>query len=432
VVASGIGKSGIVARKIAATLTSTGTPAIFLHPVESLHGDLGIVSPADVALLVSRSGETSELAGLIEHLVRLGVPIIALAGRPGSALARNARAVLDCSVAEEACPLDLAPTSSTTAALAMGDALAVAVFRMKGLRPEQFALLHPGGALGRKLTLRVEDVMVGEGYPVLPETARMRESVVPIAEKRGTVPVVDGSGLLVGVLTAGDLTRLIERDEGWPDRSVAEVMTRSPRTATLGELAPPRPAQVRSGMTVSAKGLRRRIGGCLAVLALGACGERAATPVASEDIQGMTSDMVGFGTDTYLTTNGVRTGAIKADTAYFFEDSTVVHMRGVDMAIHTEQGAVRATVTARRGRYDERSQQMHAVGDVVLILPNENRRVESGELYYNPNDGRIWSDSATTYHQANGQITRGTCFNSDLSFTNIFVCNIRGAADVAP
>ena len=236
VIVSGIGKSGIVARKVAATLTSTGTPATFLHPVEGLHGDLGIVSRSDVALLVSKSGATSELGGLIEYLVRLDVPIIALTGHRGSSLGRHARAVLDCSVAEEACPLDLAPTSSTTAALAMGDALAVTVFRMKGFRPEQFASLHPGGALGRKLTLRVEDVMVSEGYPSLSEHALMRETVVPIAEERGTVPIVDGSGRVVGVVTAGDLTRLMEHDEGWANRPVTDVMTRNPRTAEVGEL----------------------------------------------------------------------------------------------------------------------------------------------------------------------------------------------------
>lgn len=236
VIVSGIGKSGIIARKVAATLTSTGTPATFLHPVEGLHGDLGIVSRLDVALLVSKSGSTSELGGLIEYLVRLDVPIIALTGHGGSSLGRRARTVLDCSVAEEACPLDLAPTSSTTAALAMGDALAVAVFRMKGFRPEQFASLHPGGALGRKLTLRVEDVMVSEGYPSLSEHALMRETVVPIAEKRGTVPVVDGNRRVVGVVTAGDLTRLMEHDDGWAARPVADAMTRNPRTAGMGEL----------------------------------------------------------------------------------------------------------------------------------------------------------------------------------------------------
>ncbi len=236
IIVSGIGKSGIIARKIAATLTSTGTPATFLHPVEGLHGDLGIVGEHDVAILLSKSGETSELSGLVDYLLRLGVPIVAMTGRRGSSLARHAVAVLDCSVAEEACPMDLAPTSSTTATLAMGDALAVVVLGLRGFRPDDFARFHPGGALGRKLTVRVEDVMVAEGYPSLDESARMRATVVPIAEQRGTVPIVDGDGRVVGVVTAGDLTRLMERDEtGWPEVGVAEVMTRGPRTASPTE-----------------------------------------------------------------------------------------------------------------------------------------------------------------------------------------------------
>jgi len=236
VIVSGIGKSGIVARKIAATFTSTGTPSTFLHPVEGLHGDLGIVGRQDVALLLSKSGETSELTGLVEYFLRLGVPIIVMTGRPDSSLGRLAHVVLDCSVEEEACPMDLAPTASTTAALALGDALAVVVFQLKGFRPEDFALLHPGGALGRKLTLRVADVMVREGYPSLPATATMRESVVPIAEMRGTVPVVGEGNRVIGVVTAGDLTRLMEKDPEWSRRPVADVMTSDPRLARADEL----------------------------------------------------------------------------------------------------------------------------------------------------------------------------------------------------
>ncbi|HSR43015.1 MAG TPA: KpsF/GutQ family sugar-phosphate isomerase, partial [Longimicrobiales bacterium] len=236
VIVSGIGKSGIIARKIASTLTSTGTPATFLHPVEGLHGDLGIVGRRDVAVLLSKSGETSELTGLVEYLLRLGVPIVALTGGDGSSLARHAYAVLDCSVAEEACPMDLAPTSSTTATLAMGDALAVVVLQLKGFQPQDFAQLHPGGALGRKLSLRVDDVMVAEGFPSIGPGAPMRQTVVPIAEMRGTVPVVDEVGSVVGVITAGDLTRLMERDDDWPERPVGAVMTTDPRTARLGEL----------------------------------------------------------------------------------------------------------------------------------------------------------------------------------------------------
>jgi arabinose-5-phosphate isomerase len=236
VVVSGLGKSGHVARKIAATLTSTGTPATFLHPVESLHGDMGIVGREDVAILISKSGDTAEMGGLIEYLVRLGVPIVAMTGRSDSPLARHASVTLDCSVEEEACPMDLAPTSSTTATLALGDALAVVVLQLKGFRQEDFAVLHPGGSLGRKLSVRVRDVMVAEEYPWLEEDARMRDCIVPLAEMRGTVPIVDGGKRVVGVVTAGDLTRLMERDPDFLERTVAEVMTRNPKVADPDEL----------------------------------------------------------------------------------------------------------------------------------------------------------------------------------------------------
>lgn len=230
VVVSGVGKSGIVGRKIAATLTSTGTPAMFLHPVEGLHGDLGIVGRDDVAILISKSGETEELAGLVEFLSRSGVSIVAMTGRTGSSLARAATVVLDCSVAEEACPMDLAPTTSTTVTLAMGDALAVALLLRKGFGPDDFARLHPGGALGRKLTLRVADVMVtGAQMPRIGPDEPMRRCVVLLAEKRGTVPVVDDRDRVIGVVTAGDLTRLMERREDVFDVPVREVMTETPK-----------------------------------------------------------------------------------------------------------------------------------------------------------------------------------------------------------
>lgn len=237
VIVSGIGKSGIIGRKIAATLTSTGTPASFLHPVEGLHGDLGIVGRDDVALLISKSGESEEMRGLLEYLSRLGVPIIAMTGRPGSTLGRAARVTLDCSVDEEACPHDLAPTTSTTVTLALGDALAVALLQTKGFSREDFARLHPGGSLGRKLTLRVEDVMLRSEYPWLPETATMRECVVLLAEKRGTVPIVDAEQRILGVVTAGDLTRLMERSEKFLDVPVSEVMNRKAKTIQADELA---------------------------------------------------------------------------------------------------------------------------------------------------------------------------------------------------
>ena len=237
VIVSGIGKSGIIGRKIAATLTSTGTPASFLHPVEGLHGDLGIVGRNDVAILISKSGESDEMRGLLEYLSRLGVPIIAMTGRVSSTLGRAATVALDCSVAEEACPHDLAPTTSTTVTLALGDALAVALLQTKGFTRDDFARLHPGGALGRKLTLRVADVMLTSDYPSLRETASMRECVVLLAEKRGTVPIVDANKHVIGVVTAGDLTRLMERSDTFLNTTVAEVMNRKPKTIESEELA---------------------------------------------------------------------------------------------------------------------------------------------------------------------------------------------------
>ena len=237
VIVSGIGKSGIIGRKIAATLTSTGSPATFLHPVEGLHGDLGIVGRNDVAILISKSGESEEMRGLLEYLTRLGVPMIALTGRLHSTLGRAATVTLDCSVAEEACPHDLAPTTSTTVTVALGDALAVALLQTKGFSRDDFARLHPGGALGRKLTLRVADVMLTAEYPWLREHATMRECVVLLAEKRGTVPIVDEQNRVQGVVTAGDLTRLMERSENFLDVPVAEVMNRAAKTIESDELA---------------------------------------------------------------------------------------------------------------------------------------------------------------------------------------------------
>lgn len=237
VIVSGIGKSGIVGRKVSATLTSTGTPAIFLHPVEGLHGDLGIVGRDDVAILLSKSGESSELTGLVEYLKRLGVGIIAITGRRGSTLGRLANVVLDCSVAEEACPYDLAPTSSSTAALAMGDALAVALLQSRGFTRDDFARLHPGGTLGRRLTLRVQDVMMTDDYPSLGPDAPMRQCVVLLAEKRGTVPIIDAAGTVIGVVTSGDLTRRMERQEDIFDTPVGSVMNATPKVIAADELA---------------------------------------------------------------------------------------------------------------------------------------------------------------------------------------------------
>ncbi len=237
VIVSGLGKSGLIARKIAATFTSTGTPATFLHPVDSLHGDLGVVGREDAAVLLSKSGASDELFGLIEQLKRFGVPIVAITGEPDSVLARQADVVLDAAVTEEACPETLAPTASTTAALALGDALAVALLEHKGFRRDDFAALHPGGSLGRKLLVRVGDVMVTRDLPTLRTDRPMRECVVLLAKRRGTVAIVDDQGALVGVVTAGDLTRLMERTDRFLDTPVADVMSRAPKTTTPDTLA---------------------------------------------------------------------------------------------------------------------------------------------------------------------------------------------------
>jgi len=236
VIVSGVGKSGLIARKLAATLTSTGTAASYLHPIDSLHGDLGIVGRDDVALILSKSGESQDLVGLVASLQRLDVPIIAITGGgDDSTLARVAAVVLDGSVAEEACPHDLAPTSSTTVALALGDALAVTLLEVKGFRREDFAALHPGGSLGRRLLLRVRDVMIKPGRVLGPD-ATMREAVVSLAHDRGLALVTERERL-AGVLTTGDLTRLAERDPQFLGRPVTDVMTRTPRTAAPDDLA---------------------------------------------------------------------------------------------------------------------------------------------------------------------------------------------------
>jgi len=236
IVVSGVGKSGAIARKIAATLTSTGTPATFLHPVDSVHGDLGIVGRGDAAIVLSKSGETDELMPLVAHLKRLGVPVVALIGDPESTLARQADVALDAAVASEACPFDLAPTTSTTVALALGDALAIALLETKGFQADDFARLHPGGSLGRRLLLTVADVMVRTDLPALGPRASMRECVVLLAEKRGTVAVTDETGRVIGVVTSGDLTRLMEHGGDFLTVPVGNVMTRTPKLARPDEL----------------------------------------------------------------------------------------------------------------------------------------------------------------------------------------------------
>jgi arabinose-5-phosphate isomerase len=237
VIVAGVGKSGLVGRKIAATLTSTGTPAVFLHPAESAHGDLGIVGANDVAILISKSGESDEMLVLLEHLQGLGVRTIAITGAAGSALSKLCDVALDAWVREEACPHDLAPTTSTTAALALGDALAVTLLEHKGFRREDFARLHPGGAIGRRLLRRVDELMITDPLPVLPPGSSLRQAVVVLAEQRGIVLVAGDDRRLQGVLTAGDLTRLMEHETDVLSHPVERIMTRTPRSAHTGELA---------------------------------------------------------------------------------------------------------------------------------------------------------------------------------------------------
>ncbi len=235
VIVSGIGKSGLIARKLAATLTSTGTPASYLHPVDSLHGDLGIVGAGDVAIIMSKSGESDELVGLLGALQRMGVPVIAITGSQDSFLRRMATVTLDADVEEEACPHDLAPTTSTTVALALGDALAMALLEVNGFGREDFAVLHPGGTLNRKVLLRVRDVMLPPGGQVA-ESASLRDVVIALARHRGMALVAD-AGRLVGVFTAGDLTRLAERNADLMAADWHSEVTRTPKVTGPDDFA---------------------------------------------------------------------------------------------------------------------------------------------------------------------------------------------------
>jgi arabinose-5-phosphate isomerase len=239
VVVMGMGKSGHVGRKIAATLASTGTPAMFVHPAEASHGDLGMVTPADVVMAISNSGESDELTAILPVLKRLGVQLIALTGRPESALARHAELVLDSSVAEEACPLNLAPTASTTAQMALGDALAVALLDARGFEAEDFARSHPGGSLGRKLLTHVRDVMrQGERVPHVTADAGFMALMTEMSAKGiGCAAIVDGEGRPIGIFTDGDLRRLIERGGDVRRLAAAEVMRADPKRVRADALA---------------------------------------------------------------------------------------------------------------------------------------------------------------------------------------------------
>jgi arabinose-5-phosphate isomerase len=232
-----MGKSGIIARKIVATLNSTGTPSLFLHPSDAVHGDLGMVRKEDVVICLSKSGDTSELQLLLPLFKRIGVPIISIVGNPSSSLAQSSDIVLDVSVREEACPYDLAPTASTTAALAMGDALAMALLDRRHFTAEEFAMYHPGGNLGKRLLLNVEELMVkGDAVPRVRSSVPVRDAILEITSKRlGATCVVDDAGVLVGIITDGDLRRLLQKTTDVTNINAEMVMTRHPKTIT-GEI----------------------------------------------------------------------------------------------------------------------------------------------------------------------------------------------------
>ena len=239
VVVMGMGKSGHIGRKIAATLASTGTPALFVHPAEASHGDLGMVTARDLVLAISNSGESEELNLILPVLKRLGTPLLAMTGRPDSTLARHADVLLDSAVDKEACPLNLAPTASTTAQLALGDALAVALLDARGFKPEDFARSHPGGALGRKLLTHVGAVMrSGDDVPRVGPQASFSELMREMSQKGlGATAVVDPAGRVLGIFTDGDLRRLVEKGQDLRQLCAADVMHRNPSTIALAALA---------------------------------------------------------------------------------------------------------------------------------------------------------------------------------------------------
>ncbi|TQV72868.1 KpsF/GutQ family sugar-phosphate isomerase [Aliikangiella marina] len=239
IVVIGMGKSGHIGNKIAATLASTGSPAFFVHPGEASHGDLGMITADDVVLALSNSGETAEVTSLLPVIKRLNVPLISMTGNPKSTLSKFANVNLDTSVDKEACPMNLAPTASTTVALVMGDALAVALLQARGFTEDDFALSHPGGSLGRKLLLKVEDIMHhGELMPLVSETTSLTNSLLEMTEKRlGMTCVVNAEGKLIGIFTDGDLRRTLAKGLDFSSTPINQVMTHSPKTINAGKLA---------------------------------------------------------------------------------------------------------------------------------------------------------------------------------------------------
>ena len=239
VVVSGMGKSGLIGQKIAATLASTGTPSFFLHPAEGLHGDLGMLARGDVLITISNSGETQEILQLLPFMERMGIPVMAIVGRMSSTLSKNSTVALDVSVAEEACPMGLAPTASTTATLAMGDALAVALLEKRGFKEQDFAQFHPGGTLGRRLLVKVRDVMhVGKELPQVRDTVSASEAILEMsAKKLGMTTVVDQVGALTGIITDGDLRRFLQQGGDFSNTTAGSLASHDPKLIGPDELA---------------------------------------------------------------------------------------------------------------------------------------------------------------------------------------------------
>ncbi len=239
VVVSGMGKSGIIARKMVATMNSTGTPSIFLHPSDAVHGDLGMVRNDDAVICISKSGDTQEIRLLLPMFKRIGVPIISMVGNMNSHLALQSDVALDISVKEEACPLNLAPTTSTTVTLALGDALAVTLLEKKNFTAEDFAMFHPGGNLGKRLLLKIEELaIIGKQIPSISVNASLNEAILEMTTKRlGATCVVDTNGNLAGIITDGDLRRLLQKTTNVADLTAAQVMSKNPKTIRKGTLA---------------------------------------------------------------------------------------------------------------------------------------------------------------------------------------------------
>jgi len=239
VVVSGMGKSGLIGQKIAATMASTGTPAFFVHPADGIHGDLGMLAKHDVLVAISNGGETEEVLKLLPFMKRLNIPIIALTGKMQSTLAKNSDVVLDVSVAEEACPLGLAPTSSTTAALAMGDAVAIALLQKRGFKEEDFAQFHPGGSLGRRLLFKVRDLMhQGQAIPQVTIKASAHEAILEMTSKKlGMTTILNANKQLAGVITDGDLRRFMEKGKDWKKARATDLGGKHPKTIGPDELA---------------------------------------------------------------------------------------------------------------------------------------------------------------------------------------------------